>query len=1114
MKQFIKSLFKSRRSMIRAACVAELMAGWAMQPAQGTTFVWTNFGGAGNFYDVAGNWSPVGGPPVAADSILFNAAATYGVTFDNITGDRTVRFMDQIAGSMTLLGTGATPHILTVTGTGSSSDFSVIGATTVLNINGMNLNVGTGGEIINGGTINVSGASSALSTGSASMNIPHGTLRFQTSSQGHFNAGLNLGENNPNGANLFIESGSDVDAAGLAIGNAGGGAAGIGGVNLSGSGSSLTITGASTLTIGNAANLGAHTMELGGGDLTTGTGQTTINRSGRMNFNGGFMNLRGNLLIDGGVLDFNSGGMSLATPGQTITVRNNGLFDLNSGFNVPTQHVILESGGDWVQTGSLSLGASGSITLGHADSNMFLSGTLNLGGLMTINSGSFSSSSPFTSTISGTGRVVQNSGTFSLMGDLTISGGRYEFNAGLFSLASGRTLSVNNNGVFQLMSGMLFEGGRSIEANSGGDIISTSGFTLNANTGNANFTINNAGSSLTTGESILMDGAGAFFANLAFRNGATGALGGLHLSNLTGGGSQLLIEQGAQVTSLPGVFVAEAILPSSRGFIVLNGAGSKLTTNLLVVGSSSLSEANVEVLAGASLVVNSLTQLNPTGVLRVQGGSASLGNLSPGGRIEFLSGSLSMNDLTLATGQPLGDFAILTSDRLLTVHNRLKANSGSVVHVAGSVLNAGSLQLQFGASLLGNGVASVNGAISASSGTLINLGSGHLSLGSSSKVNGFYSNGDVEIEGNTLSLLDANDAVFDSAAFVSLSVPAGGAGTLNAANGLTLDFGGNIVGFGSINTPNDPARPLINNGHLLGDSAARPLTLTGYVKGVGTLANVVVTGTLAPGLSPTILRVDGSLSLASGSSLEIEVGGATPGTQYDQVLVTGAAGIDGMLFVELENGFTPGAAQTFNILAATSATGQFTNVVCGRVATNGGTFEVLYSGSTVTLANFRPSAGILADFNFDGRVDNLDLDIIGGNVAGGSSDPMFDMNGDSLINRLDIDHIVADLLGTFYGDANLNCSVSIGDLTILAENFNQPGGWAKGDFTGNGIISIGDLTLLAENFGNGEPLIGDSFVSANLSAVPLPPAALGGLAILAGMGLGRSKGSFRRRERV
>src|SRR3989344_4736074 len=67
-----------------------------------------------------------------------------------------------------------------------------------------------------------------------------------------------------------------------------------------------------------------------------------------------------------------------------------------------------------------------------------------------------------------------------------------------------------------------------------------------------------------------------------------------------------------------------------------------------------------------------------------------------------------------------------------------------------------------------------------------------------------------------------------------------------------------------------------------------------------------------------------------------------------------------------------------------------------------------------------------------------------------------------------------------FGDADLNGSVSIGDVTRAAVNFGQPGGWEQGDFNADGTISIGDVTILAENFGlniNPVPLSGEGYSS-------------------------------------
>lgn len=131
------------------------------------------------------------------------------------------------------------------------------------------------------------------------------------------------------------------------------------------------------------------------------------------------------------------------------------------------------------------------------------------------------------------------------------------------------------------------------------------------------------------------------------------------------------------------------------------------------------------------------------------------------------------------------------------------------------------------------------------------------------------------------------------------------------------------------------------------------------------------------------------------------------------------------------------------------------------------------------------NVGLRGDFNSSNTIDDSDIDLLFAAINAGTHDPFYDLTGDSLVTIADMDEEVLVILGTFYGDANLDLRVSIGDLTILAENFNGTGGWAQGDFTGNGIISIGDLTILAENFGAGEPLTasGDGAQAAGLQAL-------------------------------
>ena len=52
------------------------------------------------------------------------------------------------------------------------------------------------------------------------------------------------------------------------------------------------------------------------------------------------------------------------------------------------------------------------------------------------------------------------------------------------------------------------------------------------------------------------------------------------------------------------------------------------------------------------------------------------------------------------------------------------------------------------------------------------------------------------------------------------------------------------------------------------------------------------------------------------------------------------------------------------------------------------------------------------------------------------------------------------------GDANLDGTVDVQDLAILAANYRKQvtGGWLQGDFNHDGVVDVQDLALLAANY--------------------------------------------------
>ena len=124
----------------------------------------------------------------------------------------------------------------------------------------------------------------------------------------------------------------------------------------------------------------------------------------------------------------------------------------------------------------------------------------------------------------------------------------------------------------------------------------------------------------------------------------------------------------------------------------------------------------------------------------------------------------------------------------------------------------------------------------------------------------------------------------------------------------------------------------------------------------------------------------------------------------------------------------------------------------------------------------------------DGRVDAKDIDYIRHVMNGGLAadagvtyithgrldwnnpndavwmDLSCDMNGDLVIDQADVDVVVRDILGTEYGDVNLDGVVNELDLAIVNANQGKFGnvGWADGDVNGDGVVNAADVVAVTQ----------------------------------------------------
>lgn len=258
------------------------------------------------------------------------------------------------------------------------------------------------------------------------------------------------------------------------------------------------------------------------------------------------------------------------------------------------------------------------------------------------------------------------------------------------------------------------------------------------------------------------------------------------------------------------------------------------------------------------------------------------------------------------------------------------ASGATLQMISNSPVKLGPTNLAGGTLVAANGVAvptglaltatgNILGRVSSEAGSLIEA-TGPLTMGDAASFGGFFSNGELREMAQDVTLLDKNQAVLGSLTEVgTTSTP----GLLTAVNGVFVDFGRAITGYGIVAGTNALPQATIINGDAAGLSSVQPLDFTGYVKGIGTFTDVNFSGTFSPGLSPAIVPVN-NVSFGSGNTLLMEIGGLSPGNQHDQLDIGGLLGLNGLLDVDLTNGFNPVLGDYFNILDGPTS-GAFSN---------------------------------------------------------------------------------------------------------------------------------------------------------------------------------------------
>lgn len=823
-------------------------------------------------------------------------------------------------------------------------------------------------SITNNGTFDLTAAGDIITNGAGSSDIiNNGTLR-KTGTAGA--ARIDVPVVNTTGSTLQALNGSLVLAAGGSLASGATIDAASAGNNVDVFGGTFTINGGaitgggkfritgSSATVAANANVSAANFEMTAGTLQvaggftfsaadfawsggtlTGTGTTRITTTGTFTLFSPLTVAAGHTLTNGGTLDYGAtvivNGTLANESGATLNITSNALIDGTGAVtNLGTLHKtggvssvihpsISSTGGSiGADAGSLSFNGGGTITSAlHAGSTVrFAVGSYTIGAPATI-TGSGTIEIAGTATVAFDTNVtiptlLMTAGTLTGTGVVTINNGG-NWNGGTFAgtgstlIAATATFNINGPSAMTLSRALTNNG--TIDYLGNYAVTVTNGITITNN--NAiilrpdllSFTCgicttprpriwNAPGSTLTR------NGSGAFFFTVAMPvdndgtvNVATGRLilgvGGTHTGAFTVSATGNLRFGGDHTLS-------GTTNVSSLGVIEFDGGtttfGGNFSTHTLRDGMAATAVFNT-----SSTATMQFIELQSAGTIT---GNA---NIEVSNTLTWISGTISGNGANIINVIGGGSFSTGAVSSFL--EDRLLVNNGTFTYAppAGSTLT------------LDNGIISNNGTFLVTTNSDINVGAG----------GGVFSNAGTFTR-NTATGTMTIAPTFNNSSMVNLLT-----GTTHFAAQFTQSAGTTTLAAGT--TLSSPFALNINGG---------------FLTGTGTIAAGVNNGgTIRPGASPGTLTINGLYTQTNAGTLGMEIGGTTPGTQYDRLVLNQAPNLDGTIEVTLFGGFTPSEGQTFDLITWPNAPASTFSIEDFPTWTPSGSFESSYTPTAYRL---------------------------------------------------------------------------------------------------------------------------------------------------------------------
>jgi outer membrane autotransporter protein len=676
------------------------------------------------------------------------------------------------------------------------------------------------------------------------------------------------------------------------------------------------------------------------------------------------------LRVSGDVLEiggFSSGTVTVAD-GAALTASNGLYIGPQSRLNIGTGALAgsVSAPGGFTNDGQIVADFTDTLTLGDAIDG----------------SGSLTKNGSGTLTLSGansyTGGTVISGGT-------VIAGGGAAFGIGTVTMASGTMLSFSS--LSTIANNFALRGNGIVFVDIGQDT-ELSGIISDANPGTPGSLVKSgSGVLMLTGDNTytggtVISGGQIMVGGTPLGPSTTGSLGSGSIVN-----NGILRFMRLAATTVTGdisgtgtVYVGGGSLTPSGALLTLSGNNTYSgTTNignnsLLVAGSvtgfSPNSAFTINTLTGSGISLNgfnstigSLASISTsssvytTTAATLTTGGDNTSTVFYGRLLDGTSGSLSLTKTgsgTFTLGAVPSIF--IGSPTISNTYTGATAINGGTLALIGVATIADSSEIADNANFDISAITPISTTVKALTGSgIVTLGEKKLiiSAGLGSFGGSFTGTGSVELSGGTMILTGASTVAFAVDAGASLQI--GDGGTAGAVNNSITDnagiifnrrdsvtFAAVISGSGSLTQAGIGIMTLTGANTYTGATtvAAGALVVTGSIAsssgvtvqnggtlaGTGTVSATTVQsgGTLSPGASPgdtATLTIGGNLTLAVGSATALEFSPAAA----DKLAVTGAAAIDGTLFVNFAGVGGYGAGQYALITSTGLLSGTFAN---------------------------------------------------------------------------------------------------------------------------------------------------------------------------------------------